>query len=119
MLCTGVADLRPSPGTAFRLGGLNLIDLRDGRPLHQVPVPLWTPGGLDMTHNPTWFEATSAGLRGYFMPEDNTSTVFTCNPEERIRSEGPVLIEIRAPTRPRSSSPLSADRRGLRAAPGK
>ena len=77
MLCTGLADLRPAPGaTPFRLGGLDLIDLRDGRPLHQVPVPLWTANGLDMTHNPTWFELTSAGLRGYFMPEDNTSTVY-------------------------------------------
>ena len=29
-----------------------------------------------MTHNPTWFEVTSGALRGYFMPEDNTSTVY-------------------------------------------
>jgi hypothetical protein len=77
MLCTGVAELRPSPGAApLRLGGLDLIDLRNGRPLHQVPVLLWTESGLDMTHNPTWFEATSGGLRAYFMPEDNTSTVY-------------------------------------------
>jgi hypothetical protein len=77
MLCTGVAELRPSLGAApFRLGGLDLIDLRDGRPLHQVPVLLWTESGLDMTHNPTWLEATSGVLRAYFMPEDNTSTVY-------------------------------------------
>ena len=77
MLCTGVAELRPSADAApLRLGGLDLIDLRDGRPLHQVPVLLWTPSGLDMTHNPTWFEAASGGLRAYFMPEDNTSTVY-------------------------------------------
>jgi uncharacterized protein DUF6454 len=77
MLCTGVAELRPSPGAApLRLGGLDLIDLRDGRPLHQVPVLLWTESGLDMTHNPTWFEVVSGGLRAYFMPEDNTSTVY-------------------------------------------
>ena len=77
MVCTGLAELRPSPGgAAFRLGGLDLIDLRDGRPIHQVPVPLWTENGLDMTHNPTWFEAVSGGLRAYFMPEDNTSTVY-------------------------------------------
>ena len=77
MVCTGLAELRPSPGgAAFRLGGLDLIDLRDGRPIHQVPVPLWTENGLDMTHNPTWFEVVSGGLRAYFMPEDNTSTVY-------------------------------------------
>ena len=77
MLCTGVAELRPSPGAAaFRLGGLDLIDLREGRPIHQVPVPLWTSTGLDMTHNPAWFEAVNGRLRAYFMPEDNTSTVY-------------------------------------------
>jgi hypothetical protein len=37
---------------------------------------LWTASGLDMTHNPLWLEATSAGLRAYFMPEDEHSTVY-------------------------------------------
>jgi hypothetical protein len=68
----------------FRLGGIDLVDLRDGRPLHQVPVLLWTAGGLDMTHNPVWFEpfdaaqgrSRAAGLRGYFMPEDDKSTLY-------------------------------------------
>ena len=50
--------------------------LADGRPLHLVPVPLWTDGGLDMTHNPTWFEPTEGGLRAYFMPDDNASTLY-------------------------------------------
>ena len=77
MLCTGVTELRQSPtAPPFRLGGLDLVDLRDGRPLHQVPVPLWTPRGLDMTHNPAWFEGTKTGLRAYFMPEDDKSTLF-------------------------------------------
>jgi hypothetical protein len=83
MLCTGVAELRPTPSAApFRLGGLDLVDLRDGRPIHQVPVPLWTPSGLDLTHNPVWLEPLAAaddrgaGLRGYFMPEDDESTIY-------------------------------------------
>ena len=77
MLCTGVSEIRQTPDAApFRLGGMDLIDLADGRPLHQVPVLLWTPGGLDMTHNPVWIEATAKGLRGYFMPEDNRSTIY-------------------------------------------
>ena len=47
------------PGApAFRLGGIDLVSLADGRPLHQVPVPLWTASGLDMTHNPVWLEPT-------------------------------------------------------------
>ena len=37
---------------------------------------LWTRSGLDMTHNPVWIEATAAGLRGYFMPEDDQSTIY-------------------------------------------
>jgi hypothetical protein len=77
MLCTGVAELRQTPGGApFRLGGVDLVDLRDGRPLHQVPVPVWTSGGLDMTHNPVWIESSGDGLRAYFMPEDDRSTIY-------------------------------------------
>ncbi len=77
MLCTGVAELRQSPGALpLRLGGIDLVDLHDGRPLHQVPLLLWTASGLDMTHNPVWIEPSPAGLRGYFMPEDNESTLY-------------------------------------------
>lgn len=77
MLCSGVTEMRVSPsGAPFRLGGLDLIDLGDGRPIHQVPILLWTPGGLDMTHNPAWFEPAGTGIRAYFMPEDNASTVY-------------------------------------------
>jgi hypothetical protein len=77
MLCTGVTELRSAPNAApFGLGGLELIDLNDGRPLHQVPVLLWTPSGRVMTQNPSWFESTPTGLRGYFMPEDDTSTIY-------------------------------------------
>jgi hypothetical protein len=77
MLCSGVTEVRQRPdATPFRLGGLDLVDLSGGRPLHQVPVLLWTAGGLDMTHNPVWLEPAATGLRGYFMPEDNTSTIY-------------------------------------------
>jgi hypothetical protein len=77
MLCTGVTEIRQRPDApSFRLGGIDLVDLRDGRPLHQAPVLLWTPGGLVMTHNPVWLESTPAGLRGYFMPEDDKSTLY-------------------------------------------
>jgi hypothetical protein len=77
MLCTGLTEYHQSPtAPAFLLGGIELIDLTDGRPLHQVPVLLWTPAGLDMTHNPVWLEPTAAGLRGYFMPEDDQSTIY-------------------------------------------
>lgn len=77
MLCTGVAELRQGNDAApFRLGGIDLIDLGDSRPLHQVPVLLWTPQGMDMTHNPVWLEPHGSGLRGYFLPDDDHSTLY-------------------------------------------
>ena len=77
MLCTGVTELRQSPGERpFRLGGMDLVDLAQGRPVHQVPVLLWTASGMDMTHNPVFVEPRDSGLRAYFMPEDDRSTVY-------------------------------------------
>jgi hypothetical protein len=77
MVCTGVSVIHgPSPMSIFRLGGLELVDLRNSRPMHQVPVLLWTGTGLDMTHNAAWLEPSAAGLRGYFVPEDDRSTIY-------------------------------------------
>jgi len=84
MLCTGVTELRQTPdATPFRLGGIELVDLRDHRPLHQAPIMLWTASGLDMTHNPVWIEPSAAGLRAYFMPEDDASTLYIYDVEAR------------------------------------
>jgi hypothetical protein len=84
MLCTGVTEIRRSPDAPpFRLGGIDLVSLDDGRPLHQVPLLLWTPGGVDMTHNPVWFETTATGLRGYFMPDDDKSTLYVYEVEAK------------------------------------
>ena len=88
MLCTGVAEIRPAPDMpAFRLGGLELVDLVQGRPLHQVPVLLWTSSGVDMTHNPVWIEPSNAGLRGYFMPEDDRSTLYIFDVDTRVSGD--------------------------------
>jgi len=77
MICSGVTELRQTPkAPPFRLGGIDLVSLADGRPVHQVPLLLWTSTGIDMTHNPVWLESTDAGLRGYFMPEDDASTIY-------------------------------------------
>ncbi|MEO8076886.1 MAG: DUF6454 family protein [Acidobacteriota bacterium] len=92
MLCTGVTELRRTPDTPpFRLGGIELVNLVDGRPLHQVPLLLWTAGGMDMTHNPAWIEPfdgapgrpDARGLRAYFLPEDDTSTLYIYEVETR------------------------------------
>jgi uncharacterized protein DUF6454 len=77
MLCTGVTEIRrTADADPFRLGGMDLIELSSGRPLHQVPILLWTASGLDMTHNPAWLASTANGLRAYFMPEDDKSTIY-------------------------------------------
>jgi len=82
MLCTGVTEMRQGQGAPpFRLGGLDLVNLDDGRPVHQVPVLLWTAGGLDMTHNPVWIEPSAVGLRAYFMPDDDQSTLYVYDVE--------------------------------------
>ena len=60
----------------FQLGGIDLIDLRSGTPVHQVPVGLTTPSGVSLTRNPSWIEATENGLRAYFLPEDDHSTLY-------------------------------------------
>ena len=84
MLCTGVTELHQSPDAPpFRLGGIDLVDLRDGRPVHQVPLLLWTAGGMDMTHNAVWIEPSAMGLRGYFMPEDDQSTLYIYDVEAK------------------------------------
>ena len=84
MLCSGVTELRQKPGSpAFRLGGLELVDLRDGRARHQVPLLLWTESGIAMTQNPVWIEPTVSGLRGYFLPEDDRSTLYVFEVETK------------------------------------
>jgi len=58
MICTGVTEIRPRRGTPpFRLGGIEVVNLTDGRAEYQVPVNLWTASGLVMTQNPAWIEA--------------------------------------------------------------
>lgn len=90
MLCTGVSDFRVSTTTpVFRLGGLDLINLTDGRPVHQVPLALWTPSGRPMAQNPSWFEPTPTGLRAYFMPDDDESVIYVYEVETASLADPP------------------------------
>ncbi len=77
MLCSGLNNYRAGKdGPIFRLGGLEIVDLKDNRPVYQVPVELWSPSGLPMTQNPFWVEPMAEGVRAYFMPDDDKSTLF-------------------------------------------
>ena len=76
MLCSGLAGYLTPKGGSLSLGGLEIVDLRDHRPVWQAPVPLWSPSGRPMTQNPTYVETTATGVRAWFMPDDNRSTLF-------------------------------------------
>jgi Family of unknown function (DUF6454) len=77
MLCSGLNTYRTNPDAApFFLGGLEVVSLADNRAVWQVPVELWSPSGKPMTQNPFFVESTAAGLRAYFMPDDDDSTLY-------------------------------------------
>jgi len=78
MACTGLANYaRPNTGVSLSLGGVELIDLTDFRPLWQTPILLWSSSGRSMLQNPAWFEISTEGLRAWFMPDDDRSILYT------------------------------------------
>ena len=84
MLCSGLNSYRTAPeAPPFRLGGIEIVDLKSNRPVWQVPIELWSPSGLPMTQNPFWVEPTENGVRAYFMPDDNQSTLFVYEAQTR------------------------------------
>ena len=78
MLYTGLSVYRRPGGASVALGGLEVVDLDRGLPVHQLPVQLWSPvTGAVLTQNPTWFELMPDNrIRAYFMPDDNESTLY-------------------------------------------
>jgi hypothetical protein len=81
MLCGGVSSYSVSAqgdsvGVDFALGGIDLIDLRLQRAVHQVPITRRVEPDLVMSKNPFFVELRDDHLRFYFMPEDNMSTVY-------------------------------------------
>ena len=78
MLYTGLAVYKDPKDNKFALGGLEIVDLDKGLPVHQTPVPLWSPvTGRPMTTNPSCFELTRENkVRACFMPDDDDSTIY-------------------------------------------
>jgi len=78
MLCSGIADVSRNSGERpLQLGGIDLVDLVSGAPLHQLPVGLTTPAGASLTRNPSFFEAADGGgVRAYFLPDDDKATLY-------------------------------------------
>jgi len=74
MLCSGLQKYTNPNGTVFRLGGFEIINLLDKRPAFQVPIKLWSSSGLPMTQNPFWVEASTVGIKAYFVPDDDKAS---------------------------------------------
>ena len=76
-ICSGLAGYyQAETQQHFALGGLELIDLKASRPIHQIPFPFWTSSGLPMTQNPVVLQHVGGVLRLYAMPEDNQSRLY-------------------------------------------
>lgn len=77
MLCSGLGNYKTAEGKSFSMGGFDIVSLKDYRPVSQLPINLWSPSGRIMTSNPFWVEETAAGLRIYFVPDDDeAATLF-------------------------------------------
>ncbi len=74
-ICTGLATYGRGQDR-LSLGGMELVDLLRGVPVHQVPFSFWTEQGKSLMQNPVTFELTGDHLRVYAMPEDNQSRLF-------------------------------------------
>lgn len=85
MLCSGLVNYARDENITFAFGGLELVDLQTGRAVYQLPVTQWTQSGLVMTQNPFFAELHNEKLRFYFMPEDDSSTVYVYDVTPSIR----------------------------------
>ncbi len=85
MLCSGLRSYQTTENrlAAFRLGGIELVDMKELRAHHQVPVPVRPPAAPAWTQNPFYVQATEQGLRFFFVPEDNKSSIHIFEVEKR------------------------------------
>ncbi|MEZ4703148.1 MAG: DUF6454 family protein [Rhodothermales bacterium] len=74
-LCGGVNTLA-GPSGPVKLGGIEHVDLRTGRPLHTVPLALYTASGTPATQNPVQIDADGGGVQLIALPEDGQGTIY-------------------------------------------
>lgn len=70
MICGGIAELPAADGSKFELGGLALIDLRDHKIRHEVPLQRYSSAHHVVTRNPVHLESSADGLRLWTAPDD-------------------------------------------------
>ena len=63
-------------GVSLSLGGIDLNGLKIDAPVNQVPIQLWSKRGRSMNQNPFYVLNTESGLRFFFIPDDNRSTLY-------------------------------------------
>jgi hypothetical protein len=77
LLCSGLQGYSVAgaklPG--MKLGGIDLVQVDELRPHHQTPVPSRLALAPAWTQNPFHVELAESGLRFFFMPEDEKSTL--------------------------------------------
>ena len=71
----GISRLTAEGTPAVILGGLELVELGERRPVWQLPVGLRAAGGESLLRNPFAVRAWGQGLRFYFVPEDDVSSL--------------------------------------------
>ncbi len=76
MLCAGLKTYKNSSGAVFKLGGIEVIDMRNYSSVFQLPVNEWAGHGAVMTNNPCFTEVINGKPRFYFVPEDDQSTLY-------------------------------------------
>lgn len=86
MLCGGIASVAAPDGSSVELGGLALLDLADGRVVHEVPVGRFSAAGHVVTRNPVLLERDGSTLRLWAAPDDGEEVAGT----ELLRFEAAV-----------------------------
>ncbi|WP_211239577.1 DUF6454 family protein [Jiangella gansuensis] len=69
-VCTGLVEYRNPDGVRFDLGGIAVVDLREGTVGHEVPVTTVSANRHVVTRNPVHLEVDGDVLRMWAAPDD-------------------------------------------------
>lgn len=76
MICSGLRAYKNQKGETVRLGGLELVDMKNFSAAVQLPVNEFTGSGTVLTNNPFYIEVVNNELQYYFVPEDDRSALY-------------------------------------------